>query len=74
MHIDVPQLQLVQLADDLLQDIGVLVGCTIQSTCTGLWQWDLGVGEVQQTHITGGDVDLIYMGSCQRRVPAGRLV
>ena len=48
VHIDVPEAQLVQLANDLLHGVHVLVGHSIQSTGTGGGSRHLGVGEVQQ--------------------------
>lgn len=70
VHVDVPQAQFMQLADDLLHGIHVLVGHAIQGTGTGGGAGLLGVGEVQQPRVACAGDDLIPVLSCQVRVPA----
>lgn len=70
VHIDVPQAQLMQLADDLLHGIHVLVGHSIQSTGTGWGSRHLGVGEVQQPRVACVWDDLVHVFCSQIRVPA----
>ena len=75
VHIDVPQTQLMQLANDLLHGIHVLVGHSIQRTSTGGRSRHLGVGEVQQPVVACAGDDLIHVFCSQVGVPASaRLV
>ena len=70
VNIDVPQAQLVQLANDLLHGIFILVGHAIQGTCAGGGSGNLGVGEVHQTVVACGWDDLILLCGVEVRVSA----
>ena len=70
VDVNVPQAELMQLSNDLLQHVGVLVGSTVQSTRTGSRSWHLWVGEVEQANIARQRDDLVSVGGVQSRVPA----
>ena len=70
VHIDVPQAQLMQLANDFLHGVHVLVGHSIQGTGTGGGSRLLGVGEVQQPRVACAGNDLVPVLGSQVRVPA----
>lgn len=70
VHIDVPQAQLMQLADDLLHGVHVLVGHSIQGACAGGGSRFLGVGEVHQPSVACAGDDLVPVGGSQEWVPA----
>ena len=69
VHIDVPQAQLMQLANDFLHSVHVLVSHAIQGACTGWGSWHLGVGEVQQPTVACAWDDLVPVRSRQEGVP-----
>ena len=70
VHVDVPQAQLMQLANDLLHGVLVLVGHPIQGAGTGRGSRFLGVGEVHQPSVACAGNDLVPMLGGQERVPA----
>lgn len=69
VHIDVPQAQLMQFANDLLHGIHVLVGHPIQSACAGGGSRLLRVGEVHQPSVACAGNDLVPVGCGQEWVP-----
>ena len=72
VNIDVVQVQLMQLADDLLQGVEVLVGHAVNGTCRGVHSRHGWVGEVQQACVACGWLDLVGVGCIQGGVAAGR--
>lgn len=72
VDVDVVQVQLVQLADDLLQGVEVLVGHAIDGTCRGVHTRHSRVGKVQQACVACGWLDLVGVGCVQGGVAAGR--
>ena len=69
MDIDVPQTQLMQLANDLLHGIHVLIGHSVQGAGAGGGSRHLGVGEVQKPRVACARNDLVHMLCTQVRVP-----
>ncbi|KAA6422562.1 MAG: hypothetical protein FRX49_07423 [Trebouxia sp. A1-2] len=55
-----------KLSDDFLHGVGVLVGQAIQGACTGPWPRHLGVGEVEESRVTGVGDNLISVCGVQR--------
>ena len=71
VDVNVPQAELMQLSNDLLQHVGVLIGGTIHCTGTGSRSWHLWVGEVEQANVARQRDDLVSVGGVQRGVPTG---
>lgn len=70
VHVDIPQAELMQLADDLLHGVLVLVGHPIERAGTGGGSGLLGVGEVQQPSVACAGNDLVPVLGGQGIVPA----